>query len=97
MLVLSRKQNQSIVIDGNIRITVVSIRGNQVRLGIEAPESVAVFREELCGPFTANKESPQPACAAGETACAAARLKRCRRHSTVRRKPKDIYRIHATP
>ncbi len=48
MLVLSRKRDESIVIDGNIRITVVSIHGNQVRLGIEAPNSVSILREELC-------------------------------------------------
>ena len=48
MLVLSRKLNETIVIDGNIRITVVGLRGNQVRLGIEAPDSVGIFREELC-------------------------------------------------
>src|SRR4051794_21061950 len=48
MLVLSRKLNETIVIDGNIRITVVGIRGNQIRLGIEAPDRVKVFREELC-------------------------------------------------
>jgi carbon storage regulator len=47
MLVLSRKLNETIVIDGNIRVTVVGVRGNQVRLGIEAPESVAIFRKEL--------------------------------------------------
>lgn len=47
MLVLSRKLNESIVIDGNIRVIVVGLRGNQVRLGIEAPESVAIFRKEL--------------------------------------------------
>ncbi len=47
MLVLSRKLNETIVIDGNIRVTVVGLRGNQVRLGIEAPESVAIFRKEL--------------------------------------------------
>ena len=47
MLVLSRKRDQSIVIDGDIRITVVSIQGNQVRIGIEAPISVSIFREEL--------------------------------------------------
>ncbi len=47
MLVLSRKRDQSIIIDGNIRITVVGIQGNQVRLGIEAPNSVSIFREEL--------------------------------------------------
>jgi carbon storage regulator len=48
MLVLSRKANETIVIDGNIRITVVSLRGNQVRLGIEAPAQVKIFRQELC-------------------------------------------------
>jgi carbon storage regulator len=47
MLVLSRKQNEKILIDGDIRITVVGIRGNQVRIGIEAPGHVGVYREEL--------------------------------------------------
>jgi carbon storage regulator len=47
MLVLSRKLNESIIIDGNIRITIVGIRGNHVRVGIEAPGSVPIIREEL--------------------------------------------------
>jgi carbon storage regulator len=47
MLVLSRKLNERIVIDGGIVITVVKIDRNQVRLGIEAPGDVPVFREEL--------------------------------------------------
>jgi carbon storage regulator len=47
MLVLSRKVNEEIVIGNNIRMTLVSIRGNQVRLGFEAPQSVPIFREEL--------------------------------------------------
>ncbi len=47
MLVLSRKSNESIVIDGGIKITVVEIRGNQIRLGIEAPQEIGVMREEL--------------------------------------------------
>ncbi len=47
MLVLSRKLNESIVIDGDIRITVVGIRGNHVRIGIEATDSVRIIREEL--------------------------------------------------
>jgi carbon storage regulator len=48
MLVLSRKLNETIVIRGDIRITIVGVRGNQVRLGIEAPDSVAILRQELC-------------------------------------------------
>ncbi len=47
MLVLSRKQNEKIVIDGGIVITVVKIDRNQVRIGIQAPEQIAVFREEI--------------------------------------------------
>jgi carbon storage regulator len=48
MLVLSRKLNEKIVLDGGIRITVVGLRGNQVRIGIEAPDSIKIVREELC-------------------------------------------------
>lgn len=49
MLVLSRKMNEKIVIDGNIVVTVVKIDRNQVRIGIEAPGDVRVFREEILG------------------------------------------------
>ncbi|HUV03848.1 MAG TPA: carbon storage regulator CsrA [Armatimonadota bacterium] len=47
MLVLARKTGQRIVIGGEIEITVLDIRGDQVRLGIEAPRSIAVHRKEL--------------------------------------------------
>jgi carbon storage regulator len=47
MLVLSRKRNETIVINGDIRIMVVDVHGNRVRLGIEAPDTVRVLREEL--------------------------------------------------
>ena len=47
MLVLSRKMNESVIIDGGIRVMVVGVRGNQVRLGFEAPHGVRIFREEL--------------------------------------------------
>lgn len=47
MLVVSRKVGQRIIIDERITITVVEIRGNQIRLGIEAPKEVLVQREEL--------------------------------------------------
>jgi len=47
MLVLSRKLNEEVIIGDNIRITVVAIRGNQVRLGFTAPPDVAIQRQEL--------------------------------------------------
>lgn len=47
MLVLSRKKNESIVINSDIVITVVEIRGDKVRLGIVAPKEVPVHREEV--------------------------------------------------
>lgn len=47
MLVLSRKKNESVVVDGSIRITVVEVRGDKVRLGIEAPKDIPVHRSEI--------------------------------------------------
>lgn len=47
MLVLSRQVNQEIVIGEDIRLKVISITGNQVRLGIAAPHDVAVLRSEI--------------------------------------------------
>ena len=47
MLVLSRKKNESIVIDDTIIITMVEIRGDKVRLGIQAPKEVPVHRSEV--------------------------------------------------
>ena len=47
MLVLSRKTNQKILIGDNITVTVLKVRGNTVRLGIEAPRDISVVRGEL--------------------------------------------------
>ncbi|MCE2809884.1 MAG: carbon storage regulator CsrA [Planctomycetota bacterium] len=47
MLVLSRKKNESIVINNEITIVVVEIRGDKVRLGVEAPKEVPVHRREV--------------------------------------------------
>lgn len=47
MLVLSRKKNESIIINDHITITVVEIRGDKVRLGIDAPKDVTVHRREV--------------------------------------------------
>jgi len=47
MLVLSRKKNESIVIDDRVVITVVEVRGDKVRLGIQAPREIPVHRSEV--------------------------------------------------
>ena len=47
MLVLSRKKNQSIMVGDSVRITVIDIRGGNVRLGVSAPKSIEVHRQEV--------------------------------------------------
>ena len=47
MLVLTRKSNQSIMIGDEIEVTVLSIMGEKVRIGIQAPRSIPVFRKEV--------------------------------------------------
>jgi carbon storage regulator len=85
MLVLSRKLNESIVIDGDIRVTVVSIHGNQVRLGIQAPESVPILREELCGRAATRKNDPQLAPAGAANGAAMPYSTEAVRRGTTRR------------
>jgi carbon storage regulator len=65
MLVLSRKKNESIVIDDRIKIVVVEIRGDKVRLGVEAPKEVPVHRQEV---YDAIKRSAIQTDAASEPA-----------------------------
>lgn len=47
MLVLSRKERESVIVGNDVRVTVVAIRGDKVRLGFEAPSSVVIHREEV--------------------------------------------------
>ncbi len=47
MLILTRKQNESIIIDDGIRITILDNKHSQVKLGIEAPDDVGIWREEI--------------------------------------------------
>lgn len=60
MLILSRKKSESIVINKNITVTVVEIRGDKVRLGIVAPKEIPVHRREVFEAIEAEgrKESP---------------------------------------
>ncbi len=56
MLVLSRKKNESIVINNDITIVVVEIRGDKVRLGVEAPKEVPVHRREVYDAIKRNEQ-----------------------------------------
>lgn len=58
MLALSRKKNEAIVINNNIEITVLDIKGDQVKIGISAPKDVPVYRKEVYVQIQeANKEA----------------------------------------
>lgn len=59
MLVLSRKKNESLIINGNITVVVVEIRGDKVRLGIEAPKEVPVHRQEVYETIQRQAENQQ--------------------------------------
>lgn len=67
MLVLTRRKNQSIVIGDDIIITVLDVKGDQIRLGITAPREVQVYRQELLtalaetDPSAAQQEGAPPA------------------------------------
>jgi carbon storage regulator len=56
MLVLSRKKNESIIINDDITIVVVEIRGDKVRLGVEAPKEVPVHRNEVYEAIRRNQQ-----------------------------------------
>ncbi len=62
MLALSRKQNEAIVVGNDIEITILEIKGEQVKIGITAPKSVPVYRKELYVQIKdANKEAIEQA------------------------------------
>ena len=58
MLALSRKKDEAIIINNNIEITIIEVKGDQVKLGITAPKSVPVYRKEVYVQIQeANKEA----------------------------------------
>lgn len=59
MLVLSRKPNESVIIGENIVVTVIEVRGDKVRLGIQAPREVAVHRQEVYDQIKSSEASGQ--------------------------------------
>ena len=60
MLILTRRVGETLVIGDDIRITVLGARGNQVRMGVNAPKNVAVHREEIYERIQSEKDSSQP-------------------------------------
>jgi carbon storage regulator len=66
MLVLTRRPGEEILIDGTIRLTVVSVKGDRIRLGIDAPLSVVVDRQEIHERRQHDPDSvAKPCCIAG--------------------------------
>lgn len=58
MLALSRKKNEAIVINNNVEITILEVKGDQVKLGISAPKEVPIYRKEVYMQIQeANKEA----------------------------------------
>jgi carbon storage regulator len=75
MLVLSRKQGEDVIIANNIRLTVVAIEGKKVRLGITAPPTVSIVREEIRQKSVDGALSPGVGNSAGRTMpCEAAKV-----------------------
>lgn len=62
MLVLSRRVNQEICIGDNIRVMVIEIRGDKVRLGVAAPRDVPVHRREIYDAISAEQDSTDSDC-----------------------------------
>lgn len=56
MLILSRRAGEVLRIDDDIKVTVLSIKGNQVRIGVDAPEDVSIHRQEVYDRIAEEKE-----------------------------------------
>lgn len=59
MLVLSRKPNESIMVDGGIKIMVIEVKGNSVLIGIEAPPEMRILRQEIWVKMSGNSTKPE--------------------------------------
>lgn len=58
MLALSRKKNEAIIINNNVEVTILEVKGDQVKVGITAPREVPIYRKEVyCQIQDANKEA----------------------------------------
>ncbi|NIW23296.1 MAG: carbon storage regulator CsrA [Gammaproteobacteria bacterium] len=60
MLILTRRVGETVVIGDDVTVTVLGVKGNQVRLGVNAPKQVAVHREEIYERIQREQEDEQP-------------------------------------
>lgn len=58
MLILTRRVGETLMIDDNVTVTVLGVKGNQVRVGINAPKDVSVHREEIYMRIQAERDAP---------------------------------------
>jgi carbon storage regulator len=68
MLILTRRMGEALMIGDNVTVTVLGIKGNQVRIGVLAPKEVGVHREEIYARIRSEKENSAAATAATVTA-----------------------------
>ncbi len=62
MLALARKVNESIIINDNVEVTILEVKGDQIKIGIEAPKSVPIYRKEIYMQIqNSNKEAAETA------------------------------------
>ena len=63
MLILTRRIGETLIINGNIKVAILGVKGNQVRVGVDAPKDIEVHREEIYDRIQAEKEQPKVATA----------------------------------
>ncbi len=76
MLILSRKTNEKICIGENITLTIIEVRGDQVKIGVDAPKDVKVFRHEVFQAIQSENKAAAVASSASLTALSSINLKK---------------------
>ena len=56
MLILTRKANETLIVGDNVTVTILGVKGNQVRIGVNAPKEISVHREEVYNRIKAEKQ-----------------------------------------